>query len=265
MDIQSWLTSIGLQQYLDNFQQNDIDFEVLSELEETDLEKIGISLGHRKKILKYLRQGVPTLESGSETDVREDLGDRAEFRFLTIMFCDLVGSTELTATIGAEQMRQVNRTFQDTCKSVIAKYQGYIARYMGDGILAYFGYPQAQEHDAVSAVYAGLETIRQLVDLDVDGQPLKARIGIATGQVVIDQIGHGESRERSVVGDAPNLAARLQSIAEPNSLVIGPATKNLIESSFTLVDLGSHHLKGIKDETQAWQVEDQTSERCSIR
>jgi class 3 adenylate cyclase len=180
----------------------------------------------------------------------------AERRQLTVMFCDLVGSTALAATLDPEDLREVIRAYQDCCAGVIARFEGHIAKFMGDGVLAYFGYPYAHEDDAERAVRAGLDIVAGLAALPASAKSeLAVRIGIATGLVVVgDLIGEGASQEHAVVGETPNLAARLQAIAEPNSVVISRRTRRLLAGWFELTDLGVSQLKGIAEPVRAWRV-----------
>ena len=173
------------------------------------------------------------------------------------MFCDLVGSTELSQQLDPEELRDINRAYQDCCKRAIERYEGYVARYMGDGVLAYFGYPQAHEDDAERAIHAGLGVVDAVSQLDMDSGELElsVRVGIATGPVVVgDLIAEGASQESAVVGETPNLAARLQRLADENAVVIGPGTHELASGRFEYTDLGSHSLKGIAESVQAWRV-----------
>jgi class 3 adenylate cyclase len=184
----------------------------------------------------------------------------AERRQLTVMFCDLVGSTALSTTLDPEDLREVITAFQDLCREAVQRYQGFIARYMGDGMLVYFGYPQAHEDDAERAAHAGLEIIRSVKALDSDvgtahALELAVRVGVTTGPVVVgDIVGEGAAEEAAVVGETPNLAARLQGIAQPNQLVIGPVTRQLVAELFELEDYGSHELKGISEPVRVWRV-----------
>ena len=243
-DLQGWLDSIGLGKYAEAFVENDLGLDVLPELSESDLKELGLSMGDRKRFLKALAtaQARPT----------ED----AERRQLTVMFCDLVGSTALSERLDPEDLREVIHTYQDCCAGVIARFGGFIARYMGDGILVYFGYPQAHEDDAERAIRAGLgivEAVRELRPLD--DLALQVRIGIATGLVVVgDMIGEGASEESAVLGETPNLAARLQGLAEPNTVLIAPATHHLVSGLFEHKDLGSRDLKGFSTPVRAWRV-----------
>ena len=185
---------------------------------------------------------------------------QAERRQLTVMFCDLVGSTALSTKMDPEDLRDVITSFQDKCREAISRYEGFIARYMGDGMLVYFGYPQAHEDDAERAVRAGLDVLGSMASLNAEvgkrkGVVLAVRIGVATGPVVVgDLIGEGAAEEAAVVGETPNLAARLQGVAQPNQFVIGSATSQLVGELFTLDDLGTHELGGIAKPTQAWRV-----------
>ena len=180
--------------------------------------------------------------------------DAAERRQLTVMFCDLVGSTAMSARLDPEDMREVISAYHRCCAELIERNGGFIAKYMGDGVLAYFGYPQAHEHDAERAVQAGLAIVEAAPKLvTAASSPLHVRIGIATGLVVVgDLIGSGEAQERGVVGDTPNLAARLQAIAEPDMVVIAEGTRRLLGNLFELQDLGVEDLKGISGPARAW-------------
>src|SRR6202035_4016879 len=177
-----------------------------------------------------------------------------ERRQLTVMFCDLVGSTALSARLDPEDMREIVGAYHRSGAEQITKAGGFVAKYMGDGVLAYFGYPQAHEHDAERAVLAGLALVEAVPKLStVAGSPLQVRVGIATGLVVVgDLIGSGEAQERGVVGDTPNLAARLQGIAEPNMVVIAEGTRKLLGNLFELQELGARGLQGIPAQVRAW-------------
>ena len=182
------------------------------------------------------------------------MADAAERRQLTVMFCDLVGSTELAARLDLEDVRGVIAAYHKCCATLIARAGGFVAKYMGDGVLAYFGYPQAHEHDAERAVRAGLSIAEAAPKLQTSaGAPLHVRVGIATGIVVVgDLLGSGEAQERGVVGDTPNLAARLQRIAEPDKVVIAESTRKLLGDLFELVDLGPRDLKGVAGASRAF-------------
>jgi len=257
MEIGVWLRGLGLEQYEGVFRENEIEADVLSELTEGDLEKLGLPLGPRKRILKAIASlreangaaGTPSLAGPSQ--------DAAERRQLTVMFCDLAGSTALSARLDPEDMRQVIRAYQDTCSGVVARYDGFVAKFMGDGILAYFGFPHAHEDDGERAVRAGLEIASVVGTLHTPApDKLQVRIGIATGLVVVgDLVGTGVAQEQAVVGDTPNLAARLQALAEPDSVVIAAGTRRLLGDRFQLRHLGRHAVKGLAEPVEAWIAE----------
>jgi class 3 adenylate cyclase len=220
LDLTVWLRDLGLQQYAQTFLDHAIDVEILPELTDADLRALGVTLGHRRKLLKAIAGlGVTDHADPSQPAAAKT---KAERRQLTVLFCDLVGSTELSARLDPEDMRDVIRAYQDTCTEVIRRWDGHVARYLGDGVLAYFGYPRAHEDDAERAVRTGLELVAAVARLKAgEGEPLAARVGIATGVVVVgDLIGEGAAREAAVVGETPNLAARLQTLAVPGAVVI---------------------------------------------
>ena len=255
MDVGDWLRGLGLGRYETVFRDNEIDVEVLRELTESDLEKLGVPLGHRKRLLKAIADAGATAIAPPTVTARPD-AQAAERRQLTVMFIDLVGSTALSAKLDPEDLRSIFGAYQRCCAELVQRNGGFVAKYMGDGVLAYFGYPQAHEDDAERAVEAGLALVEAVPKLNtVAGVPLSARVGIATGLVVVgDLIGTGAARERAVVGETPNLAARLQAIAEPNTVVIADGTRRLIGNPFELEDLGSKELRGIADPARSWRV-----------
>ena len=185
------------------------------------------------------------------------------------MFCDLVGSTELSQRLDPEDLREINRAYQDACKVAIERYDGYVARYMGDGVLAYFGYPQAHEDDAERAIHAGLGVTDEVKALNESvgeshNVDLGVRVGIATGPVVVgDLIGDGASQESAVVGETPNLAARLQSVAEPNRVFISDTTHRVAGAAFDYLELGARELIGFPTPQRIWCVT--SSDRASSR
>ncbi len=260
MDLGGWLRSLGLEQYEAVFRAHAIDSDVFSELSEGDLEKLSIPLGDRKRLIKAIRALVATspghfaAEAGGD-GVRRDGG--AERRHLTVMICDLVGSTALSARLDPEDMRTVIDAYHAACARIIPTYDGFLAEFRGDGILAYFGYPRAHEDDAERTVRAGLEVIAAVAALKTRaGEPLAVRIGIATGLVIVGNLNaRGALREHAVVGDTPNLAARLLALAEPGSLVIAASTRRLLGDLFRLLDLGQHEVKGFAEPVAAWRVE----------
>ncbi len=254
MDIAAWLHGLGLQQYEQAFCDNAIDAAVLPELTADDLKDLGVSLvGHRRKLLA----AIAALRSeGSSLPLAPNEGvATAERRHLTVMFCDLVGSTALSARLDPEDLREVIAAYHRAATEVVCGFDGFVAKYMGDGVLVYFGYPQAHEDDAERAVRAGLGVIDAVGRLDVKSVELQARVGIATGLVVVgDLIGEGSAQEQSVVGETPNLAARLQTLAEPDTVVIAAGTRRLVGDLFEYRDLGAVELKGLAGPVQAWQV-----------
>jgi class 3 adenylate cyclase/predicted ATPase len=257
MDIAKWLCGLGLQQYAAAFRDNAIDAEILPELTEADLEKLGVVLGHRKRLLKAIAALAAPAAAVQATSVGSapSHGHDAERRQLTVMFCDLVGSTALSARLDPEDMREVIGGYHRCVAETIAHFEGFLAKYMGDGVLVYFGYPQAHEDDAERAVRAGLALGQAVQALRPKGEALAVRIGIATGLVVVgDLIGSGEAQERGVVGEAPNLAARLQSLAEPKAVVIASETRRLVGELFDCAELAPMLAKGFAEPIQAWQV-----------
>jgi len=252
MDIGGWLRGLGLERYEVAFRENEIDETVLLTLTAEDLKDLGVGIvGHRRRLL----DAVVALRADANTKVAlpEALPkDAAERRQVTVMFSDLVGSTALSARMDPEDLREVISTYQECVAKIVHRFDGFVAKYMGDGVLVYFGYPQAHEDDAERAVRAGLELIAAVAGLKTHAS-LQTRVGIATGLVVVgDLIGSGEAQERGIVGETPNLAARLQGIAEPNMLVIAEGTRRLLGNLFELKDLGARELKGIAGSTRAW-------------
>jgi class 3 adenylate cyclase len=216
MDVGDWLRSLGLGQYEALFRASEIDADILPELTDVDLEKLGVPLGHRKRLLRAISGMTDAKTSAaSSASTGASQHDAAERRQLTVMFCDLVGSTALSARFDPEELREEIRAYQNACSGVVARYDGFVAKFMGDGVLAYFGFPRAHEDDAERAVRAGLEIEAAVTRLETRGtEPLAVRIGIATGLVVVgDLVGEGSAQEQAVVGETPNLAARLQALA----------------------------------------------------
>ena len=242
-DLGSWLDSLELGQYKDVFLRNDVTLDVLPQLTDADLKELGLSLGHRRKVFVAL--------AGEKQALVAIQRPEAERRHLTLMFCDLVGSTALSERMDPEDLKQLISSYQGACAGAIARFEGVITRFMGDGILAYFGFPQAHEDDAERSVRAGLHIVEAVQRLaTAEGAPLQVRIGIATGPVVVGDVMGGD-----VIGETPNLAARLQSLAPPNGIVISQATRRLVEGLFVLEDLGRHNLKGFTAAVPAWRVQ----------
>jgi class 3 adenylate cyclase/predicted ATPase len=250
--IAGWLTEHGLAPYVPIFAQNVIDLDVLSDLTDADLEKLGIPLGDRKRMLKALastpQMSVPAAAAAS----------KAERRHLTVLFCDLVGSSGIAVALDPEDLSDVVRSFHDTCARVIKHFGGCIGRFMGDGLLVYFGYPQAHEDNAERAVRAGLDIVAKVSQLLLpSGEPLQVRVGIATGLVVIGEtIGEGPAQEQAVFGETPNLAAHLQQLAAPNSVLVAASTHRLLGSAFVCANLGRVEVKGKGKSmlVEAWRI-----------
>ena len=256
-----WLRSLGLERYEAVFRENEITQRVLPNLTAEDLKELGVTaLGHRRILLDAIAAlradtggKVPSADvSTAPSAPSAHPEDRAKRRQVTVMFSDLVGSTALSARMDPEDLREVISAYQKCVAETVQRFGGFVAKYMGDGVLIYFGYPQAHEDDAERAVRAGLELVAAVSDLKTHA-PLQTRVGIATGLVVVgDLIGSGASQEQAIVGETPNLAARLQGIAEPNSVVIAESTRKLVGNLFELDDLGSQELKGIAGAVRTW-------------
>jgi class 3 adenylate cyclase/predicted ATPase len=261
MDVGGWLRRLGLEQYEASFRENKIDDTVLPRLTAEDLKDLGVGfVGHRRKLLDAiaaLRAQVsapaPSL-SDAPLAIDNAAKDTAERRQVTVMFSDLVGSTALSARMDPEDLREVISAYQRSVAETVGRFGGFVAKYMGDGVLVYFGYPQAHEDDAERAVRAGLALI-DAVDQLQTSERLRVRIGVDTGLVVVgDLVGSGEAQERGVVGETPNLAARLQAIGEPNTIVVGPTTRHLLGELFEYRDLGTVAVKGFPQPVQVYQV-----------
>ena len=259
MDVSAWLRGLGLEQYEPAFRDNFVDADVLPDLTAEDLIGLGVTaIGHRRKLLA----AIAALGAAPATPLPNPpplvgegrVGAEAERRQLTVMFCDLVGSTALSARLDPEDLREVIGAYHRCCADLITKAGGFVAKYMGDGVLAYFGYPLAHEHEAEHAVRAGLALVKAAPKLTTAaGVPLQVRVGIATGLVVVgDLIGTGAAQEQAVVGETPNLAARLQALAEPGAVVIADGTRRLLGNLFELKDLGASDLKGIAGPARTW-------------
>jgi class 3 adenylate cyclase/tetratricopeptide (TPR) repeat protein len=256
--IADWLKKLGMSEYTQRFSENDIDFDILPELTDQDLEKLGVSLGHRRRMLKAIRElGDPTLYTfRAAPSALSDPQLSAERRQLTVMFCDLVGSTALSTRLDPEDLREIIGAYHQRCAELITKHGGFVARYLGDSVLAYFGYPRAQEDDAERAVRAGLALVEAAAKPETAARvPLQMRVGIATGLVVVgDLIGAGAAQEQAVVGTTPNLAARLQALAAPGAVVIASSTQRLTGGLFEYRDLGTVAVKGFTANVPAYQV-----------
>jgi predicted ATPase/class 3 adenylate cyclase len=261
--VEDWLRGLGLERYVDAFRGSDIGPDVLPDLTDADLKDLGVSLGDRKRLLKAAQslqeQGHGPVSPGAGPEKREEalpVEPTAERRQLTVMFADLVGSTALSTRLDPEEMREVLRAYQNAVAGEIARVDGHVAKLMGDGVLAYFGWPRAHEDDAERAVRAGLGIAEAIARLATPaGRPLAARVGIATGLVVVgDLLGEGAAREEAVVGETPNLAARLQEAAPPGSVVIAEGTRRLLGEVFELRPLGPTRLKGFATPVGGFRV-----------
>jgi class 3 adenylate cyclase len=258
MDVAAWLHGLGLERYEQAFRENEIDWDALPKLTAEDLKDLGVVLGgHRRKFLEAIAALGGALPVAAATVASRDVPAPvdAERRQLTVMFCDLVGSTALSSRLDPENLREVIAAYHHAVAEIVARFDGFVANYMGDGVLVYFGYPRAHEDDAERAVRAGLGLIDAVGRLDVESVKLQAHVGIATGLVVVgDLIGEGSAQQQSVVGETPNLAARLQALAEPDAVVIAAGTRRLVGDFFEYRDLGTVEVKGIAGVVPAWQV-----------
>jgi class 3 adenylate cyclase/predicted ATPase len=257
VDIGAWLRQLGLERYEQAFRDNEVDFDILSELAETDLEELGVLWGDRKKLLDAIIELAPPDQAtaGTAGPPPDIIGPGVERRQLTVMFCELVGLTELDP----EDLSDLMLTYRKRCTDVVTHWDGHVAKIVGDGMLAYFGWPRANEDDAERAVRAGLALVDAVSKLTTAAdEALVARVGIATGLVMVgDLMPTGAAREEVVVGQTPNLAARLRELARPGAVVIAPTTRRLVGRLFELTDLGAQHLKGFAEPLSAWQVEGQ--------
>src|SRR5262252_2898971 len=264
MDVVVWLRGLGLGKYEAAFRENEIDEAVLPSLTHENLKELGVTaLGHRLKLLDAIAalrantSAKATCVQATTAPSAQRVGreDRAERRQVTVMFSDLVGWTALSARMDPEDLRELISAYHTCVAEAVRRFGGFVAQYLGDGVLVYFGYPVAHEDDAERAVRAGLELIAAVITLKTPAS-LQTRVGIATGLVVVGDLmaGSGEALERGIVGETPNLAARLQGIAEPNTVVIAEATRRLLGNLFELKDLGPRHLKGVAEPLRAWMA-----------
>ena len=258
MEVADWLRGLGLERYAPAFAANDIDGAVLRELTTEDLVGLGVtSIGHRRKLLAAIAalSGAPRPTAGIAPAAGDErVGVEAERRQLTVMFCDLVGSTPLSQRFDPEDLREIVGAYHRCVTDTVARFDGFVAKYMGDGVLVYFGYPEAHEDDAERAVRAGLAVIEAVGGLTTP-EALNVRLGVASGLVVVgDLIGAGAAQERGVVGETPNLAARLQTLAQPGTLIIAESTRQQIGGLFDLEDLRLQPLAGFAEPQHAWRV-----------
>jgi predicted ATPase/class 3 adenylate cyclase len=253
-DLRDWLRRHNFEQYADAFEANDIDLDILPDLSERDLEQLGLSLGNRRRLLKAIA-GRGDEVTPKQPSHPEEPGD-AERRQVTVLFADMVGSTALSAQVDPELLGSLIRRYQDATAGAIGRYGGYVAKFMGDGVLAYFGFPRAFEDAAERAVRAAIGIMAEVGSIELpDNTRVQARIGIATGLVVVGEImGVGTAQERTIVGETPNLAARLQALAGPDAILVSEATRNLLGGLFELEHTGEHELKGFARPVPAWRV-----------
>ena len=253
------MAGIGLGQYADAFEANDVEMDLLNGVDDQMLKDIGVtSAGHRLRIRNAIAKLAPTSDvqanSNSAVATPDVAAASGERRQLTVMFCDLVGSTALSEKLDPEELRRLLHAYRTLCGEVIARYDGFVARYVGDGILTYFGWPTAHEEDAERAVRAALEIVHT-VKRASSTEDLSVRIGIATGPVVVGETAGVGDQSKLAVGSTPNLAARLQGLAAADQIVIAASTRRLVGNAFELTDLGEHDLKGIAEPVHAWRVE----------
>src|SRR2546423_21824 len=262
--ISQWLASIGLERYTQRFVENAIDGSVLSELTKGDLEKLGIPVGDRKRLIKAIRarladspDSVTTGGARGDTQSEQPRAVAAERRHLTVMICDLVDSTALSTRLDPEEMSRVIDAYHAACVRIVQAYDGFLGDFRGDGIVTYFGYPRAHEDDAERTVRAALDTIAAVAALETPAaEPLAVRIGIATGVVVVGDLGgEGALWKNALIGETPDLAARLQALADPGTAVVAASTRRLLGDLFRLRDLGLHEMKGIAEAVAGWAVE----------
>ena len=261
-DLAEWLGRHGLDQYAKTFAENNIDYSVLPDLTEDDLEKLGVSLGHRKKLLRAIDAVRPARQARGTTEVSR-IGTEAispvqhrdaEFRQITVMFCDLVGSTQLAEKLDPEDLHKLIDAYRGECSTAIRRYGGEVARYFGDGVMAFFGWPHAHEDDAVRAIHAALEIVFGVTKI-AGPVTLSCRVGVCSGPVIVGEIGNSAtSWSMDAVGETPNMAARLQTLAATNTVLISESTRRLVSAAFDLQDLGLQELKGVTEPLHVYLV-----------
>ena len=261
-DLAEWLGRHGLDQYAQTFAENNIDYSVLPDLTEDDLEKLGVSLGHRKKLLRAIDAVRPARQARDTTEISR-VGTEAispvqhrdaEFRQITVMFCDLVGSTQLAEKLDPEDLHKLIDAYRGECSTAIRRYGGEVARYFGDGVMAFFGWPHAHEDDAVRAIHAALEIVSGVTKIS-GPVTLSCRVGVCSGPVIVGEIGNSAtSWSMDAVGETPNMAARLQTLAATNTVLISESTRRLVSAAFDLQDLGLQELKGVTEPLHVYLV-----------
>ena len=279
--LKQWLASLQLEGHYDRLAEERVDLDVLTDLTEADLAALGIPLGDRKRMMRGiegLRQRHETPESPASDVGKPAEGpspalfhDQEEVRQLTLLFSDLVGSTQLSTTLDLETYRDAIRTYQLCCSDLVRSHFGFVAQFLGDGVVAYFGYPTAEEDDAERAVSAGLEITREVAHLEVKAArhvALQARVGIATGDVLVsDLAGDRLAIKGAVLGDIPNLAARLQTMAQPGQVIVSGRTRRLLGGQFDCHRLGERQIKGFDAAQEIWLVQgvQESTSRFSAR
>jgi len=254
--LDAWLTAHGLSEFEEVFRQNQVDLKTLLILTDSDLKELDLPFGPRKRILNAIAELKNQNGGRPSFDAPPKAPSPGERRQLTVMFCDLVGSTALSTILDPEELNSLIKIYRGTCGAVVARYSGHVAQYLGDGILAYFGWPIAYEDSAERAVRSALDII-EAVKAMPSARPLTVRIGLATGPVVVGENSPDGSGDAGLaVGETPNLAARLLSLANPSEIVIASATRRLLGNAFSLTDLGRHSLKGIEQPVQAWRLDE---------
>ena len=254
-EISAWLERLGLGQHADAFAENAVDLDVLPDLSDADFERLGVPLGDRKRILRALSARLVNSRLAAADLEAPTQRAGAERRQLTVLFCDLVGSTALAVRLDPEDLSAVIRRFQATSTGVITSYSGYVAKFLGDGLLAYFGYPAAHEDEAENAVRAGLDLVAKVGRLLLpSGEALQVRVGVATGLVVVGNNMMNGSTEVAATGETPNLAARLQELAAPNTVVVSEVTRRLLGGGFVCERFGPHRAKGFSEPINTFRI-----------
>jgi len=260
-NLAEWLGKYGLGQYARTFAENHIEYGALRDLTDDDLKTLGISLGHRKRLLKAIASLAATQQQSDATPATSNVGakafssaenDEPEVRQITVIFCDLVGSTELSEKLDPEDLRSLIDAYRKTCDAAVRRYEGQVANYAGDGVMAFFGWPRAHEDDAIRAVHAGLAIVSEVTNIP-GAAVLASRIGICSGRVVVGQA-HGPTGWMEAVGEAPNIAARLQTLAPPNTLLVSDSTQRLASAAFDFQDIGLQEIKGLTKPLRVYRV-----------
>lgn len=255
--LSEWLQVNDLQEFEPILIENEVDLKALLILSDADLKELGLAFGPRKRILNAIKElKSPEKRESELNDIADKKPTSDERRQLTVMFCDLVGSTTLSTLLDPEELRELIQNYRKVCREVLLRYDGYIAQYLGDGMMIYFGWPNAHEDAAERGVRSALEMVKAIQNISTD-HLLASRIGLATGTVVISGSTENDAAgEKTVLGDVPNLAARLQSLADPHQVVIAPTTRRLLGDLFSLTDLGEQAVKGITELVHVWRVDE---------